>query len=1420
MNIISPFEHPSSEDSENSMMDVLSALTSIIELVHSERLNDASSQLKHLTDHFITANEAELSELFSFKCLELLFTFAGSSKNETSLHLLSFLSVFHDRYEDLQNFINSSPEHLRVFFSPFKFIDDSEMAGIYCEFMRVIRIRDRQSAELIVTLITDTMISADSLDTIQNIGSVLDVVVVQANELICECLYDFLQRYLFTTFSTILSSVCTRGRDDGPLSGGMFKLNYAACLLDNVTDSANLCTSKSILASNQSLSLSLLHTPQSSQKMLDKRKSIPGKTEYVSNPFLRQQLGDSAADSALDPLTYKVSNVETAERGNSDSSMDQLSSSCAHDESFEESHSTENSHMEHLPLTRLNPNVLFSQKRETSTRFFIHSRILFHLLPLCLKIACVTSSSFKKILSNPDRHQVGSPHGLTITSGARRLEGSFHPLACYADSRSEGDVNASKTSLRNATPGFHSLQLASAKCDAPQPHVSTNDLGNKDPDALDKRSPLLTVSPYDASSNNDQACYVGGMHRHQGLQAHTAFSADDIACKGMSQRHSALSELAHISGSKLRRKLAVDVSTQQRYFSLQYLDDVELLDSKTPEPAGSGNNSQMFEQLIARDVTIPLSINDAITAACDLVDTDSESSQPNTNRVVDLPKSIYNSADTSSSPTSRERIAPLLCPTLDATGSDTFFSLSSDAFSSCNHFCPVPLKSPSDVRSPVMDEIAYDNTPLLRDAIFQTSKTTKCKGFQDANSAEAKENHSTGTPEKTNGNIASERGSAADSKYKLMLPCGPNASEPITAEHSDSNACVYAADNDPPVGMSSPLSIKYGRDTLDMDFKEEALASLPATRPPLPIGSLDNGRCAPGISVLLCNSPSRGDPIRATAFSANRDAHPADNRAVAPCNGSDIIRKDTLPVQHTFQSPSSELVRNTNDPGAQDDNGDTNTTNVRTRSASCLLANNSTMFLYNAHLQPTDVDTSSFGDRDAAGTANAEGGISRAYSIPEKFALAIVDLMTRLRTVAIEGSRLSILHKSYIVEVIARISTVGKANSLTSIATLLVKSSLVHSLLRLGQRHKDASILHANIREIVTNCNDLLSEFLVPSEILEEELRSIAAKEEVNIYYTTLRASLSPSYQHFVDYLSCNGLYPIKHRTSFVSMLLAVIKDWVTVRNGIAWEYLSLFRNNGLEKLSGAVPDRSRSSQTDRSWFPRKGTSQFLSPIIESTGDEDSSYMPERSIQDPSLQSANSADCPRLGLRSSNIRNSRTSIIPLPGLRSVRLKADLYRFLSTFIVSNKVAKHLFTKKPTMPDSMKNDQVAVSLSLNAVFDAQPAHEAAKDSEKQPSSDPSLQLPLCALTEKHKASSFIRSARSAAGGSNALLGKELGSVTYDLFAPMSLFGSDTEDSQSNESDDANLSSTLYGDYVNDDLERGSCFLPGDEKLSHFL
>lgn len=94
----------------------------------------ANVKLRELTDNIITASSKSIDELFSYKCLHLIFSFVGDGAHELSLHLLSFLTIFSQNFHKLQEFSSSSTGNLNAFLKPLRHIDNPEILVTYSDF--------------------------------------------------------------------------------------------------------------------------------------------------------------------------------------------------------------------------------------------------------------------------------------------------------------------------------------------------------------------------------------------------------------------------------------------------------------------------------------------------------------------------------------------------------------------------------------------------------------------------------------------------------------------------------------------------------------------------------------------------------------------------------------------------------------------------------------------------------------------------------------------------------------------------------------------------------------------------------------------------------------------------------------------------------------------------------------------------------------------------------------------------------------------------------------------------------------------------------------------------------------------------------------------------------------------------------------
>lgn len=165
----------------------------------------ANIKLRELTDNIITASSKSIDELFSYKCLHLIFSFVGDGAHELSLHLLSFLTIFSQNFHKLQEFSSSSTGNLNAFLKPLRHIDNPEILVTYSDFFRDLSFTQNLNlGYTILAHIITSMFSEDSFSKVQNFGAVLKQLLSPHNIQIADFFLKYLNIYLFENYSEIV----------------------------------------------------------------------------------------------------------------------------------------------------------------------------------------------------------------------------------------------------------------------------------------------------------------------------------------------------------------------------------------------------------------------------------------------------------------------------------------------------------------------------------------------------------------------------------------------------------------------------------------------------------------------------------------------------------------------------------------------------------------------------------------------------------------------------------------------------------------------------------------------------------------------------------------------------------------------------------------------------------------------------------------------------------------------------------------------------------------------------------------------------------------------------------------------------------------------------------------------------------------
>jgi len=205
-------------------VDVHDALTRISERLDAGREAEASSILKKLTDHYITATTSDIDSLFQEETLVQIFTIVEKALNETTLHMLTFLSVFYNNYEMIRRFVTSGPENLAVFLGPLKYLENNEVCSSYCDFLKDTIYTDEAFGATIIGALFAELESEASRHKAQNVGHVLSVLVIGQNEGMCYNMFAVTEKYIESTFKPLMRSVASpvpsTSADDANGAGG------------------------------------------------------------------------------------------------------------------------------------------------------------------------------------------------------------------------------------------------------------------------------------------------------------------------------------------------------------------------------------------------------------------------------------------------------------------------------------------------------------------------------------------------------------------------------------------------------------------------------------------------------------------------------------------------------------------------------------------------------------------------------------------------------------------------------------------------------------------------------------------------------------------------------------------------------------------------------------------------------------------------------------------------------------------------------------------------------------------------------------------------------------------------------------------------------------------------------------------------
>lgn len=223
---------------------------------------------------------------------------------------------------------------------------------------------------------------------------------------------------------------------------------------------------------------------------------------------------------------------------------------------------------------------------------------------------------------------------------------------------------------------------------------------------------------------------------------------------------------------------------------------------------------------------------------------------------------------------------------------------------------------------------------------------------------------------------------------------------------------------------------------------------------------------------------------------------------------------------------------------------------------------------------------------------------------------------------------------------------------------MLVDTNFYNSLMHLCLKCENMTALHTQAYSLFTMGMATLREFLLTVPMFTAILHKLQQSYDSNLCHTSAKAKRTTSLAHFSDYLLVNGLYAMKHRTSAVSLFLAVIKFWITYCR-IEFSFKGLFVNTRGD-------DELRKSGDE---FRYADSVQYAPNFLAFTGTD-----------------------------------VRHTLVHIPGISGLLLESSLKRFLSIFILSSRTSQYFFLLHPVhVIDTPRGSSIKLDLTVPPTVD---------------------------------------------------------------------------------------------------------------------
>lgn len=280
--------------------------------------------------------------------------------------------------------------------------------------------------------------------------------------------------------------------------------------------------------------------------------------------------------------------------------------------------------------------------------------------------------------------------------------------------------------------------------------------------------------------------------------------------------------------------------------------------------------------------------------------------------------------------------------------------------------------------------------------------------------------------------------------------------------------------------------------------------------------------------------------------------------------------------------------------------------------------------------------------------------------------LQMIHIFIHRTALLLSDTTVSMLVKLKMLNLLLLLSNEAKEHRYKDFFITMTESSCYDSIIHLSIKTEHGSVLHSLAYSLLTAAMSILKTFALNSSMMTAILHKIKLVYDKNLLQTGQKALQCRTFQEFVDYLSVNGLYPLRNRTSLISMYLGLVKYWICTCCGYEFSFSGLFSQ--MHSVRNSVKDTISIVDTSMhgSRFATCVTHDSVGPEAEVLH-RTSCYFNNTSMLPNFINFVNP--------------NNRCTLVPIPGIVGDVSILLMKRFLSIFVLSTRTARYFYHMSP-------------------------------------------------------------------------------------------------------------------------------------------